>query len=583
MTSQSREKKIDYILNGHAGKPSSNGSRSSTSRAKGREKKRPSISDLIVQLASGRVREWFHTPDQTAFATIRVANHFEVYPVESTAFRRWLRHVFFQATSSAPNANALGDAVNVLASLALYDGPSVPVEVRVGQQGHSIFLDLADADWRAVEISSTGWEIVAQPSVRFRRPSGMYPILEPQRGGSVDLLRPFVNCKSDSGFQLVVAWLLAALRPGRPFPVLFLRGEQGSAKSTLARLLRNLVDPNKALLRRPPREERDLIIAASNGWTVTFDNLSFVPDWLSDGLCCLATGSGFSTRTLYTNADESIFQATRPVLLTAIEDVVTRGDLLDRCLTVDLEPIPDHRRRTEAEIEAEFQKVAPLILGALLDAAAAALKNLPTTRLATLPRMADFATWVVAAERALRWQPGRFLATYSETRASGHETALSDSLIYPPLVDLLQAGKWTGTASELLEALALKVGEKVTRHRSWPSKPKALSDRLKRLAPALRSVGITIERFRDRTGKRWVGIELCNPLSSSSSASSARDSSEFSDDASDDEEMTQPDDSSSRNSPRNDCDDDDDASLQPLYEDIDSLRRTENVNIPDFD
>ena len=253
-----------------------------------------------------------------------------------------------------------------------------------------------------------------------------------------------------------------------------------------------------------------MIIAATNGWIVAFDNLSYVPDWLSDGLCCLATGTGFGTRTLYSDGDETLFQATRPAILTAIEDVVTRGDLMDRCLSVELEPIPDDKRRTEAEIEIDFARVQPLILGALLDAVAAALANLPTTKLATMPRMADFALWVSAAEPALGWAPGSFLADYTTNREHATEAILSDSILYEPLLRVLEShdGTWEGTPGELLDALTVAAGEKTTKHKTWPTRPNAVTNRLKRLAPALRAVGITIHRGRrGHGGKRIVKIE----------------------------------------------------------------------------
>jgi hypothetical protein len=321
------------------------------------------------------------------------------------------------------------------------------------------------------------------------------------------------------------------LRPGKPFPVLFLRGEQGSAKSTLARLLRSLIDPNRAILRRPPRDDRDLIIAATNGWVVAFDNLSYMPDWLSDALCCLATGSGFGTRALYTDNEETLFQATRPIILTAIEEIITRGDLLDRCLSIELEAIPDSERRTEAELDEAFAQAHPLILGALLDAAVLALKNLPSTRMPFMPRMADFACWVSAAETALGWKPGEFLKAYGSNRESAHEAVLSDSLLYAPLLMLLeQSGDcWEGTPSQLLEALKSRVNQKVAEEKSWPKKPNMLTNKLKRLAPALRVVGITIERDRQaQTGTRIIKIErTVKDRHSSSPSSPDRNSGSF--------------------------------------------------------
>jgi hypothetical protein len=498
--------------------------------AEGEEKgKGPNMATKIVAQAQTAGVKVFRTPDHVPYAKIPVAKHQEVYSIQSTVFRRWLGKLYYQATKRAANANAIADAVAILAAVAVHDSEEIEVYTRVARNDNSIFIDLADAKWRAIEIARDGWRIVTKPPVMFRRPAGMYPLPEPKRGGSIDLLRPFVNTKSEAGFRLVVAFLVASMRPGRPFPVLFLRGEQGSAKSTLARLLRRLIDSNKAPLRRPPRDDRDLIIAATNGWMVVFDNLSFVPDWLSDALCCLATGAGLGTRTLFTDSDETLFQAMRPMILTAIEDVVTRGDLMDRGLPVELDPIPDEERRTEAELEAEFAKVEPLILGALLDAVSAALRNLSSVKLPTLPRMADFALWVSAAEPALGWKPGSFTADYAGNREQSTEAILADSPLYEPLLRLLgsHGDTWRGTPRELLDALTANVGDTIAKSQSWPKRPNALTNRLKRLYPALRHVGITVERGREGHDRRrilTVAKRVCKTSSAPSASSAASDS-----------------------------------------------------------
>jgi len=149
-------------------------------------------------------------------------------------------------------------------------------------------------------VSANGWRIAADPPVRFRRSAGMQPLPLPVRGGSVESLAPFVNLADENDFVLVVAWLLGALRAGGPYPVLALAGEQGSAKTTLSKLLRALIDPSVAPVRALPRDERELFIAASNGHILAFDNLSGLPPWLSDSLCRLTSGGAFSTRRLFT-------------------------------------------------------------------------------------------------------------------------------------------------------------------------------------------------------------------------------------------------------------------------------------------
>src|SRR5262245_62799068 len=137
----------------------------------------------------------------------------------------------------------------------------------------------------------------------------MLPLPIPQPGGKLEPLAALLNLPSPDDLALVAAWLLAALRPGGPYPLLVVAGEQGAAKTTLAKMMRALVDPNVAPVRTLPGEERDLFIAANNGHVLAFDNLSALPPWLSDTLCRLASGGSFATRQLYTDGDEVLFEA----------------------------------------------------------------------------------------------------------------------------------------------------------------------------------------------------------------------------------------------------------------------------------
>src|SRR5262249_8536185 len=140
----------------------------------------------------------------------------------------------------------------------------------------------------------------------------------------------------------------------------------------------------------------------------------------SDTLCRLATGGGFAVRQLYTDQDEVLFDAARPVILNGIEDIVERPDLADRALFLTLEPIPEERRRPEAQLWSDFEAERPRILGALLDAAAEGLKRLSHTSLPKLRRMADFALWATACETAL-WPAGTFWSAYCNNRDAAVE------------------------------------------------------------------------------------------------------------------------------------------------------------------
>jgi hypothetical protein len=468
------------------------------------KEERPTQAQLLVRCAAGA--ELFHTPGGEAYASVPVGDHRETHQVKSKGFRRWLVRGYFDQHDRPPGAQALQDALRLLEARAQYDGTQREVLVRVAGEGsgNTIYVDLANERWEVVEITAGGWRVLPSERVpvRFRRSRGMLPLPTPARGrddgdGLDDLLRRFINVSDEAAIRLVIAWLVQALRPTGPYPVLIFQGEQGSAKSTAERLVRSLVDSSTAPLRSTPRNERDLVIAATNSWCVAFDNISTLQPWLSDASCRFSTGGGFSARELYTESEEVLFDATRPQLFNGITDVATRPDLLDRALVVTLPPIPEERRRPEAELSKEFETAHPRILASLFDAVSGALGAVQGVRLEGMPRMADFAVWATAAEEALSWEPGAFMAAYSGNRAEATESALeADPVAIAVREFMVDQDEWTGTAGELWEALNELVGEAIRHTKAWPGAPNALSARLKRLAPALRGIGIEYEDAR---------------------------------------------------------------------------------------
>jgi hypothetical protein len=467
--------------------------------------------------------ELFHTEDGDCHADIEVNGHRETWPVRHKNFRQYLSLEFYRATGGAPNRNAMTTVLDYAEAVATHDAPMEEVFLRTARHGDKIYLDLADEQWRAIEIDATGNRIVARPPVRFHRAKGMRPLPEPVAGGKVDDLKPFLNVDDDD-FKLVVGWLLGSLSGGGPYPVLCLYGIPGAAKSTLSHACRKLIDPNKIAARSPPREDRDLYIAGHNSHIVAFGNISGLPVWLSDALCRLATGEGFGTRLLYTDDEEMLFDGMRPVILDGIETFIKREDLADRGMSLLLSDIPNDKRRAEAEFWAAFEAARPSILGALLNVVAQGLRALPSTRPAGLSRMADFDQWMAACEPALGWEPGTFAKLYNDNRSTAEIEvlnadalgvavqqfmgwALGDDQQAPPAFmtkdcPVCDQGTWTGTASKLLSQLNLLV-EKETRWNSkiWPQNPTALGSRLRRIVHSLAKVGIEVV-FEDRRNPR---------------------------------------------------------------------------------
>jgi len=434
-----------------------------------------------------------------------------------------LRSSYYDATGAAPSAGAITSALDLLEARAQFDGPERAVHVRVAEHSSRIYLDLADERWRAVEIGPDGWRVVDRPPVRFRRPAGLLPIPLPQRGGSIELLAPYLNLPSRNDFVLVVMWLLAAIRFGGPYPPLVIAGEQGSAKTVLAKILKALVDPNAAPARALPREDRELFIAANNGHVLAFDNLSGLPSGLSDTFCRLASGGGFAVRQLYTDQDEVLFDAARPVILNGIEDFVTRPDLGDRAIFLTLAPITDVSRRPEQELWRDFEIARPRILGALLDSATHGLRRLPEVHVERLPRMADFVLWATACETAM-WPAGTFARAYAANRSAAVERAIDADPVAACVREIMaERSAWTGCAADLLRTETDLAGNGVSRGSpGWPKNPRALAGRLRRMQTALRSLGIEITFGREgRAGTRIIRMSKA-PEDIVSTDSSAR-------------------------------------------------------------
>jgi hypothetical protein len=450
----------------------------------------------------------FHTATGTAFADIKIDGHRETWPIRSRRFRGWLRRRYYEATGDAASAAEIRSALDLFEARAQFDGLERAVHIRIAEHAGHIYLDLADEHWRAVEIGPDGWRVIGCPPVHFRRPAGMLPLPLPQQGGSIESLNSFLNLASRDDFVLIVAWLLAALRSGGPYPLLAISGEQGSAKTVLSKLLKALIDPNAAPVRSLSREERELMITANNSYLLAFDNVSGLPIWLSDALCRLASGGSFAVRQLYTDDDEVLFQAARPICLNGIEDVISRPDLADRAMFLTLMPIGEKQRRSEAELWHEFDMARPRILGTMFDAVAVGLRELPLVRLQRLPRMADVSKWTTACETAF-WPAGTFARAYAANRRAAIEDIIDADPVAALVRDIMaERNSWTGSAAELWRAGAHRSShDHLSERTGWPKNPRALAGRLRRAQTFLRALGIDIAFSREgRAGSRIIRI-----------------------------------------------------------------------------
>jgi len=459
----------------------------------------------LIEIGRKGFDQFFQTPHGEPFARLVVGEHVEDLPVLGERFGRCLLMKALRKDILV-GQRALREAQEALAALA-HDGPSHPVSLRVAVAPGCVYLDQGGgADSRIVQVTPSGWQPLSSRDcpVRFRRTPAMLALPLPERGGSLAELWSIFPL-APAARTLIAGWSLDVVRGIGPHPILALTGEQGTGKSLLARCLVSLIDPQSPALRSPPRDERDLVAAARRSRIIAIDNLSGLSVDQSDAYCRSSSGAGVSLRKLFSDGEEFTYDdGARPILFTSITDVVVRGDLSDRTLHVGLERIVE--RKAEAELWAKFEAARPRILGALLDAVAGALRELSAVRAQRLdlPRMADHALWVTAAESTLGWPPGTYLAALDANRREAASTPLEGSLLILPLLNLLrdQGGSWRGPAQHLLSELERRVDEVTRRRESWPRHPRQLADELRRLAPSMRSAhGVEIDSKRTKAAR----------------------------------------------------------------------------------
>jgi hypothetical protein len=463
---------------------------------------------ILVKLALGRAT-FFHFGSD-AYADVVVDGHRHTWPLSSGDFHDWLLLQYFAEMQimMVPSPAAVKTAIRTLSAHAKFENEPREVFLRAAYIDEKIYLDVGDPEWSVIEIDRNGWRMVEDSPARFRRTQGMAALPIPERGGSVELLRPLVNL-SDDGFTLFVSWIVGALCPiSRPHPLLFLAGEEGSAKSTAAKIARSLIDPNAVPLRNLPGTVRDLFISVDGSRALAFDNVSVIPPAISDAMCMAASGSGFGTRRLYTDTSQVLIGGSRPMILNGLLNAIDRSDLADRSVIVQMSPILQEQRFSETEIWTRFEACRAQIFGALLDCVACGLRKLSSVPLQRLPRMADFALWSVATEA---FASGVFIKAFENAAEEATEAVAEvDPVVTAVAAFMIECTSWEGTAAGLLDELSNQDRTEAapSRWKTWPSEPSSFARRLRKAAAVLRKMGISVEigRASDRSRTRKITL-----------------------------------------------------------------------------
>lgn len=450
----------------------------------------PTAAQALIAIAQ---RDYTFGIDQNArcFALPRGGHITRPLKNGKNSFRKEISTVYYQQTGLVAPQNALTEAMTILEHFCEATEPIVTYVRAASPNEGEILLDVGDAAAHVIRITADGWEVLdgdTEVPVIFHRTTLTNPLPIPERGGDLEQIWKFVNVKNVDDRQVARGWLVAAVvLVGLPCPIFGLLGEQGTAKTTAARRLTSLFDPTGAPVRRPPKDIDKLMHSLAGSRTTVLDNLSSIPHWMSDALCRAVTGESDADRMLYTDDELRIIKVMGVIAFTGIDVGALNGDLAERCVWGNLERISPSERRSERELQREWDASYASIVGGLLDLVVLTLQALPQVSLAEKPRMADFAEVLAAIDLATGSDGLSYYMAAQEAVAD--EIVATDTFI----VELTSKIRvpWRGTTKELYPLLTKPEGEKY-----WPA-ARGLAGKLKRIAPDLRKAGWAIDQVRE--------------------------------------------------------------------------------------
>jgi hypothetical protein len=441
-------------------------------------------------------------------------------PVDGEEFASWLSNKCYETSKAVVGTTAIKDAIRAVVGVSTKLPIGVaPVRYAYDPSGNGIWIDLADKNSSFVHVTTDKITIETHCPTAFYRPTGTGTMPLPEIIGKpeecVAVLDEYfaflaIDRKSRAGLFAV---MMSAMRPMEQpangaltrYAVGVFNGEHGSGKSTRQMFVRRTIDMREPASMKMPDKVDDMIIYCEHSAVVSLDNQSALSETMSDALCRVATGDGNVKRSLYTSRDLAVFRGSRPIFVNGITDVVTRDDLLDRSIIVHVEK--PATRKTDDELEASFKTILPRVFGALLLCMQNALIHESSTDTDRSIRMLQAARWAAAAEVTAGFDPGEVEQAYLAARREAVSIAADDPFVSAILGIVAPGTTWKGTMTALTEQLIEHVEERDActgkaakkAPKDFPTTVAKVRSMVKRKQPALRALGLELERRAERT------------------------------------------------------------------------------------
>lgn len=458
------------------------------------EKKESQADQLLKMIIERDDVILFKDERDSPFISLNINGHREVWKCNSSTIKDLLSYEFYKTKRKAVGSDVIKNVISVLEGKAKFTGDKKKLSNRASLLNDELWYDLTNRDWQSVKVTNGEWLIINDTPILFKRYSHQHSQILPEKNGNIELVLNYINITNDKHKLLLLVFIISCFIPDFPHPSLVIFGSQGSAKSTLSKLLRKIIDPSLLEVTTLPKDQKELIQKLDHHYFTFFDNVSFISEETSDALCKAITGGGFSKRELYKDDDDIIYNFMRCIGINGINVMATRPDLLERSILVELNRIDEKDRKQEEEIYNNFNKDLPLILGGIFDVLVKALEIKPNIKVTELTRMADFMVWGCAIAEGLGYKKEEFIDAYKSNIKEQTQVALNEnSVALAVMLFMKDKTEWTGTATELLNKLNEEDIFSEKYGSGFPKAPNKLAQRLNELRVNLKSIGILYE------------------------------------------------------------------------------------------
>ena len=529
----------------------------------------PSLAQILVELVLEKCIKLLKDEFNVPHIIVMINNYYHTLPIDSIKFERFLRRLYSETyDGKIAYTESIKGAISQLEAIADCNGETIPLHLRVAwgnpDTTDSIYYDLSDDKNRVVKITKDGWRIEEnQIEVLFRKYNHLKPQVEPityqdaRDGKDSKMFDEFIslfNLKSNKENTiediklLLKCYVISLFIPEIQKPIKALHREQGGAKSTFQELVKMLVDPSIITTLTFPRDSNEFIQQLSHNYIAYYDNISTIPDWISDLFCRAVTGNSASKRGLYTNDDDFYYNFKRIIGINGIDLAATKADLLDRSIIIELERIDKKNRKKIKKIWEKFNQLKPYVLKYIFDILAKVLRYKEEHGEIEFPdgqnRLADWEEYCEIISRCMDNPDWEFQRVYQDNIGVQIDEAIESSPLSQAVLEFMNEEiiigtdeatgndiknireDWTGTPTELhteLESIATgKLNLNVSRNRLWPKSASHLTRRVNGIKSNLREKGIEITLGKNQ-GKRT--ITLCKVPSLASMPSKTTESS----------------------------------------------------------